>query len=69
MNVTTSGRAAREVKDSSLTVVELCEDDIPGAKLNEPLESHNVSALKKWLLCHGKSGLSLSLRKSRIIEM
>ena len=60
MNATTSDQAVREVKDSSLTVVELCEDDIPGAKLNEPQKSHNVSALKRWLLCHGKSGLSLS---------
>ena len=31
----------------------LTEADIPGASLQEPLEVHNVSALKWWLLCHG----------------
>ena len=36
--------------NSSIT---LCEDDIPGAALPEPLESHNVAALKWWLLCRG----------------
>lgn len=33
-------------------VVILTEADIPGALLNEPLETHNVAALKWWLLCH-----------------
>ena len=37
---------------SSETVPELTEDDIPGAKLEEPLESHAVHALRRWLLCH-----------------
>ena len=31
---------------------ELTEDDIPGAALADPLESHTVPALKWWLLCH-----------------
>ncbi len=34
--------------------VELTEADIPGAMLEEPLEAHNVVALKWWLLCCGK---------------
>ena len=38
---------------STPVVVELTEDDIPGAALTEPLESHTVYALKWWLLCHG----------------
>ena len=38
---------------SSETVPELTEGDIPGAKLEEPLESHAVHALRRWLLCHG----------------
>ena len=31
----------------------LTEDDIPGAKLKGPLESHTMSELRWWLLCHG----------------
>ena len=31
----------------------LTEDDISGAKLEEPLESHTVSKLRWWLLCGG----------------
>ena len=34
-------------------VVELTEDDIPGAALSEPLDSHTMPALKWWLLCRG----------------
>ena len=34
-------------------VVELTENDIPGAALAEPLESHTVPSLKWWLLCRG----------------
>ena len=34
--------------------VELTEEDIPGAALKEPLESHTVHALKWWLLCRGE---------------
>ena len=33
--------------------MELDEDDIPGAKLEEPLEKHNKQALRWWLQCHG----------------
>ena len=31
----------------------LSEDDIPGASLQEPLESRTISELRWWLLCHG----------------
>ena len=33
--------------------LELTEDDVPGSKLEEPLESAMVPALRRWLLCHG----------------
>ena len=32
---------------------ELTEDDIPGAALADPLQSHTVPALKWWLLFRG----------------
>ena len=32
-------------------VINITEDDIPGAALKEPLESHTVVTLKWWLLC------------------
>ena len=44
-----SNEATRE-GPLEVTAVELNEDDIPGAHLNEPFESHNVQALKWWLL-------------------
>ena len=31
----------------------LTEDDIPGASLREPFESHTVAELRWWLLCRG----------------
>ena len=34
-------------------VVELSEDDIPGAHLSKPMETHNVQELRWWLLCRG----------------
>ena len=30
--------------------VELTEDDVPGAKIEEPLENATIPALKRWLL-------------------
>ena len=33
--------------------VKAVEDDIPGTHLSKPFESHNVQALKWWILCHG----------------
>ena len=47
--------------------VELTENDIPGASLEEPLESATILALKRWLLCHGIQ-VSTSLRKPKLIE-
>ena len=32
--------------------VELDEDFVPGAQLEEPLETHTVHALRMWLICH-----------------
>lgn len=52
---------------SSETVPELTEDDIPGAKLEEPLESHAVHALRRWLLCHGIV-VPTSWKKAKLVE-
>lgn len=46
---------------------ELTEDDIPGARLDEPLQSHAVHALKRWLLCHGIV-VPTSWKKAKLIE-
>lgn len=46
---------------------QLTEDDVPGAKLEEPLESVIVPALKRWLLCHGIH-VPTSMKKSKLIE-
>ena len=42
--------------EESLVEVELTEEDIPGAMLDERLEKHAIPELKWWLLCHGRSG-------------
>ena len=47
--------------------VELTEDDVPGAKIEEPLENATIPALKRWLLCHGIQ-VSSSIRKPKLIE-
>lgn len=47
--------------------VELNENDIPGATLEEPLESATVPALKWWLLCRGIKAPS-SWRKPKLID-
>ena len=44
----------------------LTEDDIPGAKLEEPLESHTVSKLRWWLLCRGIVPTT-SMKKDQLI--
>jgi len=56
------------VKSSSsdLVSVDLTEADIPGASLEEPLDSQNVAALRWWLLCHGITPSS-SARKAQLI--
>ena len=40
-------------ESTSMTAMELTENDIPGAVLNEPLENSTIPALKWWLLCRG----------------
>ena len=50
----------------SPAVVELTEADIPGASLEEPLDGHNVAALKWWLLCRGIK-LQSSSRKKQLV--
>lgn len=49
-------------------LVELTEEDIAGAILNEPLESATVPALRWWLQCHGIQPAS-TWRKAKLIEM
>ena len=47
--------------------VQLTEHDIPGALLNEPLESATVPQLKWWLLCRGIQSSS-TVRKPELIN-
>ena len=47
--------------------VELSEEDIPGAALDEPLDVHNVAALRWWLQCHGIKPAS-SWKKQHLIS-
>ena len=51
----------------SIADIMLMKADIPGASLQEPLEVHNVSALKWWLLCLGMQVPS-SCKKPNLIE-
>lgn len=46
----------------SLTEVELDETVVPGAQLEEPLESHTVEALRMWLICHAVA-VTLTLKE------
>ena len=57
----------RAMAEQSTVTFELTEEDIPGAVLNEPLESSTVQALKWWLQCQGIQPLS-SWKKSQLIE-
>ena len=52
---------------ASVSSVELTEKDIPGAVLEEPLESVTIPALRWWLLCRGIQ-VPTSLRKAKLIE-
>ena len=51
---------------SPVIVVKLTEADIPGARLEEPLDKHNMSALRWWLQCHGIKFLT-SWKKEKLI--
>ena len=50
-----------------LVSVELDEEFVPGAKLDEPLEAHTVEALRMWLICHAVA-YAPSLKKAELIE-
>ena len=52
---------------ASVSSVELTENDIPGAMLEEPLESVTMPALRWWLLCRGIQ-VPTSLRKAKLLE-
>ena len=56
-----------EKPSSSSAAVHLTEEDIPGAKLQEPLEAHAIPALQWWFLCRGVKAPS-SWRKPQLIE-
>ena len=50
----------------NIPIVELTEEDIPGAALKEPFDSHNVTALRWWLQCRGIKAPS-SWRKNQLV--
>ena len=52
---------------ADLPPLQLTEEDIPGAALQEPLEGHTVPALRWWLLCHGIQAPT-SWKKLKLIE-
>lgn len=52
---------------ASAEEVVLLPADIPGAELSEPLEKHQVAALRWWLLCRGIK-VSTSVRKKDLVE-
>lgn len=51
----------------SSVCVKLTEEDIPGATLKEPLETHTVQELKWWLLCRGEK-VPTSWKKAQYIS-
>ena len=54
-----------ENSSNNLVSVDLTETDIPGASLEEPLDSQNVAALRWWLLCHG---ITLCQQKAQLLK-
>jgi hypothetical protein len=56
----------RDVEPEGIEV-KLTENDIPGASLSEPLETHTIPELKWWLLCRGIQPPT-SLKKAQIIS-
>ena len=58
---------SNEPANTEPLVVELSEDDIPGARLSDPLESHNVQELRWWLLCRGIK-VPTSWKKTNLIS-
>ena len=53
--------------DESIVEVKLTEEDIPGAKLDEPMEKYAIPELKWWLLCHGIR-VPASLKKQQLLD-
>jgi len=53
--------------DMSSSSSKLTSKDIPSANVKEPLETHDVTALQWWLLCHGIKQ-PLSWRISQLID-
>ena len=53
--------------DESTVEVKLTEEDIPGAKLEEPMEKYTNPELKWWLLCRGIC-VSSSLKKQQLLD-
>ena len=51
---------------SEAVVVTLTEEDIPGARLDEPFDRYTIPELKWWLLCRGIKAPT-SLKKQQII--
>ena len=62
-----SSVAEKPTTSSIAAAVQLTENDIPGAKLQEPLETHAIPALQWWLLCRGVKAPS-SWRKPQLID-
>jgi len=57
---------AESTAESSL-LLQLSEDDVPGATLAEPIEKQSVPALKRGLLCRGVE-MPNSARKIQLIK-
>ena len=47
---------------TALVVIQLDDTNVPGALLNEPLESHNTVALRMWLILSWSEGSFPSLQ-------
>lgn len=45
----------------------LTEEDIPGAALSEPFDSHTVTELRWWLLCRGIT-VPTSWKKAQVVK-
>ena len=48
----------------SLSPIVLTEDDVPGAKLLRPLETHTIRELSWWIECRGHHTLPTSASKT-----
>ena len=55
------------IMEPEVVSVELTEDDIPGARLPDPLDKHTNQALRWWLLCHGVQ-VPVSTTKAKLIS-